>query len=384
MWTSSFLAYLCNYSSTVFVSELDNNDAQLGRTYEDLLVEIVRRIRLREDFVSFRCVCRSWKSVAVEENFRYKSIQLPWLLLPPQKCSHVRDFYLISNKGIYRKVILPESIARNCYSSKGWLITIAPDLSMSLVHPFFHVENNSLKPHLQIKPPHIKTIKNWVKLKTLKIYVYFIWKFILSSSPLSTSDYTLMIIYGGTGKLAYFRPGDKAWNILDLEYGYFWDVVYYHGRFYAINSLSELKTYHISSGKDNTSTKVEKVSQLPLPGWLLDKAYIVESGEVKNLGNRALFLGHSSSLSIEASEATGCKPNCIYFTDDCVEKYVEERNGGGKDMGIYNMEDGSVTPFFIVVYVTMLSIDINIQDIDSDSCELSKVAADLLGLRLYS
>ncbi|KAJ0032043.1 hypothetical protein Pint_14711 [Pistacia integerrima] len=69
---------------------------------EDLLVEIVRRIRLREDFVSFRCVCRSWKSVAVEENFRYKSIQLPWLLLPPQKRSHVRDFYLISNKGIYR------------------------------------------------------------------------------------------------------------------------------------------------------------------------------------------------------------------------------------------------------------------------------------------
>ncbi|KAJ0089451.1 hypothetical protein Patl1_14846 [Pistacia atlantica] len=170
MWTSGFLAYLCNYSSTVFVSELDNNDAQLGRAYEDLLVEIVRRIRLQEDFVSFRYVCRSWKSVAVEENFRYKSIQLPWLLLPPQKCSHVRDFYLISNKG------------------------------------------------------------------------------------------------------------DKVWNILDLEYGYFWDVVYYHGRFYAINSLSELKTYHISSGKDNTSTKVEKVSQLPLPGWLLDKAYIVESG----------------------------------------------------------------------------------------------------------
>ena len=43
--------------------------------------------------------------------------------------------------------------------------------------------------------------------------------------------------------------------------------------------------------------------------------------ELKSLGNRALFLGHYSFVSVEASDFSGCRANCIYFTDSYPDKY---------------------------------------------------------------
>ena len=42
---------------------------------------------------------------------------------------------------------------------------------------------------------------------------------------------------------------------------------------------------------------------------------------IKSLGTRLLFLGHNSSISIDASTNFHCKSNCIYFTDDFPESY---------------------------------------------------------------
>ena len=38
--------------------------------------------------------------------------------------------------------------------------------------------------------------------------------------------------------------------------------------------------------------------------------------KVDNLGDRALFVGDNSSISLSAPSFNGCKANCIYFTDD--------------------------------------------------------------------
>ncbi|KAK3228070.1 hypothetical protein Dsin_007932 [Dipteronia sinensis] len=63
--------------------------------------------------------------------------------------------------------------------------------------------------------------------------------------------------------------------------------------------------------------------------------------EIKYLGYRVLFLGYNSSFSC-ASHLCDCKPNSIYFADDYCE--FEEKDGGvGKDMGIYSLEDQSIT-----------------------------------------
>ena len=74
--------------------------------------------------------------------------------------------------------------------------------------------------------------------------------------------------------------------------------------------------------------------------------------QVKNLGNRSLFLGDNSSLSVEVLDISSLKPNCIYFTDDCQMLYAVSEffpEGGGRDMGIYNLQDGSIEriePYF--------------------------------------
>ncbi|KAL3724938.1 hypothetical protein ACJRO7_030015 [Eucalyptus globulus] len=68
--------------------------------------------------------------------------------------------------------------------------------------------------------------------------------------------------------------------------------------------------------------------------------------EVKNLKNTSLFLGWNSSFSLEINEKHHIKSKRIYFTDDYLESSRHTKNGGGKDMGIYHLEDGKIEPHF--------------------------------------
>ncbi|TXG50158.1 hypothetical protein EZV62_026033 [Acer yangbiense] len=60
--------------------------------------------------------------------------------------------------------------------------------------------------------------------------------------------------------------------------------------------------------------------------------------KIEDLGDRILFLGHNSSISVSA-RLSYCNPNSIYFA---IDHYEPE---GYNDMGIYSMEDGSVAPY---------------------------------------
>ena len=59
--------------------------------------------------------------------------------------------------------------------------------------------------------------------------------------------------------------------------------------------------------------------------------------KVDSLGDQALFVGDSSSLSLTASSLSGIKPSCIYFTTrfdsiDDLPLFHCTHNGGGFDM----------------------------------------------------
>ncbi|KAK3227485.1 hypothetical protein Dsin_007347 [Dipteronia sinensis] len=339
-----------------------------------LLVEIGHWIVLYTDFAAFRRVCTSWRSAVPEQNFK---LRMPWLLLPPKICSDLRNF-VIPPQGVTRRTLLPEANGKMYFSSKGWLITIAQDLSINLLHPFSRY---------QIKLPHIKSFDNWRSLDmSAKTYVFFIQKVVLSSDPLLTSNSIVMVIHGDRGVLAYSKPGDKTWTTINTWRGKYFDITYYEERFYAINSHGKIMVCDV---RGNNPTIAQEVANMPynIPRW--EKAYIVESSgrllvvtrdgvalrpikkwssqttygnygfkvyevdlstnnwtRIKDLGNTTLFLGHNSSMSIE-SDGVYAKPNKIYFTDDCVEAYWFKKKGGGKDMGIYNIEDGSIEPYLL-------------------------------------
>ncbi|KAK3225756.1 hypothetical protein Dsin_005618 [Dipteronia sinensis] len=142
----------------------------------DVLEEIVKRINLYENFVTCSCVCTPWRSAATKENFnnRFRSNQMPWLMLSPEEgnIDHLRSFYSLS-RGKSNQIVLKEASDHKCFSSKGWLLTINKKLNISLLDPFsrFHIEL-----------PHMNTFGDWVDdnepLRKCAMFInkcFFIW-----------------------------------------------------------------------------------------------------------------------------------------------------------------------------------------------------------------
>lgn len=64
-----------------------------------------------------------------------------------------------------------------------------------------------------------------------------------------------------------------------------------------------------------------------------------------------MLVGDGDSVFVEeASKFPRLEPNCIYYTDDYWEGYLtiafERGRRGEKDMGIYSLEDGAITPCY--------------------------------------
>ncbi|KAF8412272.1 hypothetical protein HHK36_000233 [Tetracentron sinense] len=353
--------------------------ANWSELQKDLLGFIAKRLITYEDFVAFSGVCSSWRLVAMNVNFT-RSIGIPWLMLV-QKDSDTRRFFSLS-KGLVHERTLTETRDTKCWGSQGWLITIGEFLNINLLNPLTR---------LQIQLPHQCTFKDkdlgHSSFHTQKFYII---KAILSSSPSCTSNYVVMVIHSEKSKLAFARPGDKTWTTINSRFARFSDVAFFRGQFYAINLSGAVVACDIEGPNPAKARLVAKASR-KLIGFYMKlrrNLYIVESSgellvvsrvltksepveisrtiyyqtigfrvfsldlvkrkwaEVKSLGERALFLGDSSSMSIVASHYLGCQPNCIYFTDDSYGYYSYYSDGGGKDMGIFNMEDKSIKPHY--------------------------------------
>ncbi|CAL5361572.1 unnamed protein product [Camellia sinensis] len=350
----------------------------------DVLILIVNRVDSFEDFVAFGGVCTSWRSVAVKQNFNTSSPQLPWLMLSEKEeeeeeeeegiNNNMREFFSLS-KGMIHKVPLPEARGKRCFETLGWLVTITKDGEMGLLHPFSR---------LQIGLPHQTTFK-YFHQHPMDL-VDFVFKAVLSASPSLTPNYVLMVIHGAAKHLGFWRPGgDNSWTVIETRDSPYEDVIYYKGQFYALNNQGSIFVWDVGGPNPTVARKVGGIKSELLRCM---QPYMVESGgellvvarcvihpgddtdptyettsfkvyevdlskearwqEINNLGGRALFLGHSASISVDASRFfPAIKPNCIYYTDDYMDMYtypVDNNPGGGKDMGVYNLEDGSKEP----------------------------------------
>ncbi|KAK2664019.1 hypothetical protein Ddye_002593 [Dipteronia dyeriana] len=271
----------------------------------DVLEEIARRIKLPEDFVAFSGVCSSWRSAASKENFRFRSSLVPWLMLPPKQQGTIFAVSLASQNACLVRIIYQMPMAIN--------VTLPKVGFWSLI----------------------------------KIGACF-----------------------------------KTWITIDSGgHGYF-DMIYYKGKFYVIDGFGGITAIDIISDNAVVDKQIANLPHKLLAIDFLEKqsagkllevvrngvqpigsvsygTYVFQVLEVdlstnkwsqfKDLGNRALFLGDNSSFSVEVSDISNIKPNCIYFTDDCQEMYYDLPKGGGKDMGIYNLQDGSIEriePYF--------------------------------------
>nr|GEV94752.1 cytochrome P450 [Tanacetum cinerariifolium] len=134
-----------------------------------------------------------------------------------------------------------------------------------------------------------------------------------------------------------------------------------------LNGLVELVTHlHVTNDSDKWTCFVSDskdfsikamrihISKTPSETYLTKRfllfAYDLKDttwSRVKDLGQKTLFVGHSLAFWVE-DPTWVIKSNCIYFTDDVDFLYAGSRHGGGGDMRIYHLSNGTIEPHFTV------------------------------------
>lgn len=197
-------------------------------------------------------------------------------------------------------------------------------------------------------------------------------------------EYGLMMIHI-RGRLALWRLGEEKWSLIDdgAEKSHFDDVIYYKGRFYAIDykgrivviDADSLKATELASpvhGSRGTHKHfVESFGELFLVDKYLDDElqifcndysdivadvpdypvhfevfkFIEEEQKwdwVSDIGDRVLFVGGDRTFSLSSTDFPGFKGNCVYFTQDCFCEEDDDRPGF--DAGIFDLEERIAGP----------------------------------------
>ncbi|KAF2310164.1 hypothetical protein GH714_007006 [Hevea brasiliensis] len=211
---------------------------------------------------------------------------------------------------------------------------------------------------------------------------WFIKKVVLSSSPLKASNFVAMTILNQTGDLAYCRNGNQSWTIIENARSFCEDVVCFNGFFYAVNKSGQIAICDVTSDSPEVSFietprqaggdmqyLVSSADELLLVTRYLDLEFEVDHPDrqqyimyrtirfevfrldwsgprwvrVRSLGDKVLFIGENTSLSLSATDFSGCMGNCIYYTDDYSDTNYDG-HFGEHDLGIFKLLDGSIEP----------------------------------------
>nr|GEY16898.1 hypothetical protein [Tanacetum cinerariifolium] len=359
--------------------------------WSDMLPEVLgiiahKHITFYEDYPFFAGVCKSWHSAAIQQASSYysngPSSRLPSLMLAEKsEDDEFRELFLLLNKSI-RKIRLPQINGKVCMSSCGWLATVGDDYVAQLINPF-SCETINL-PKVDTFPKFVKTSKWYFGIRKLLLLHN-------NKSSCSLALPLVVILWGCIEKLGFCRPGDSKWTpVQGGVHSRIYDITYFNGRVYTFDSMSYIRACDIYG---ENPTELVEVASLPVDVYNkyagnnhFPQAYILglddderkrllvvirkiketlcgktyktwcfqifeydletrKWSEVKDLGNKTLFVGYNSSFWIEDTTSV-IKGNCIYFTDDVLVWYLETKNGGGRDMGIYHLADGTIESHF--------------------------------------
>ncbi|PWA97372.1 hypothetical protein CTI12_AA009460 [Artemisia annua] len=353
--------------------------------WSNLLPELLDKIAHKhivfyEDYHPFTRVCNSWLSTTKGRYSNGPPSRLPSLMLTEKKDDEeFRELFLLSNDTI-RKIRLPEAFGKLCMSSCGWLVTVGDDHASQLINPLSREIFNL---------PKIDTFPEFLELSE---WDNGIRKLVLVTNNPSSLP-LVVVLWGCSGKLGFCWPGDNKWTAVDKGWGgKMLDITYFNGRIYSFDCNFHIRACDVYG---ENPTRMVGVSRLPVDIYAQDKelggAYIIglDDGtrkrllvviregvlddiqdelceetyktksfqileydlaskrwsKVKDFGGKTLFVGYSSSFWIEDTTRV-IKSNCIYFTDDVFVMYRGSKNGGGRDMGIYHLRDGTIEPHF--------------------------------------
>ncbi|XP_009802340.1 F-box protein SKIP23-like [Nicotiana sylvestris] len=306
------------------------------------------------------------------------AVAVPLLMLAEEEEKKgIREFWDLS-KGVTYSMNFPELVGKCCFGVgfPGWLFTADEQGHMNL----FHLFSRSL-----INLPDMDMLEGFDYEVEKGHCTQYVEKAVISSDPLiSKEDYVLALIQGSPRTFAFWRPGSKSFTSVSQivpERAYS-DIAWHDGQFYGVDFEGNVIVFDFRSGDYPTSVRVIR-SEIPPEVIDGNQVYIVYSmgellvinrdgayedddtgiygakqfhvykindidssySEVKDLGDRALFVGNSATVVVEQL-AHGIKGSHIYYTDDCKDTYFSLEQGGGKDMGVYNLLDGTIVPHY--------------------------------------
>ncbi|KAL5721522.1 hypothetical protein ACHQM5_005159 [Ranunculus cassubicifolius] len=189
-----------------------------------------------------------------------------------------------------------------------------------------------------------------------------------------------MVVYAAQSKLAIARPGDQSWTPIPTETrARVDDAIFFRGQFCSIHRRGNVTAFHIDSSPPSAVAMIcdfkdlYSVGKYYLVEWLGNLLLVTRNfsrynkepfyetkrfevymydfdnnawEEVRSLGQHSLFLGFNTSVSMLISDYSPFKKNCIYFTDNYTMGYCGNDAEGGRDMGVFNLDDRTIEPHY--------------------------------------
>ncbi|XP_048128329.1 F-box protein SKIP23-like [Rhodamnia argentea] len=342
--------------------------AEWSQMPEDLLEFIARRLDTQFDVLRFRSVCSSWRSSVAPSPSPSRRGQFP--ILPSDGISDAAREFRLSRRTIF---LLGVPRSRDETFACGWLVKVKEDVprSTNLLNPLSRCPFTSL-------PEDFPRVLDLMNLRVLELgheYVlqdmgyrpfgndgHLHMKKVVFLCLDSGNDFALLTIHV-SGQLAMFKSGEKRWSIIQDMPSPYDDVILFKGEFYAVDGTGRTVVVGLDLGVTLIAQSnwgggkkflVESVGELLLVNMYLRfrrertvrfKVYKLdrekkEWNEVKDLGDRVLFLGDDCTFSASAADLRTCKGNRIFIADN----REVERALRSPGIGVYDMKSGIIGP----------------------------------------
>jgi Protein of unknown function (DUF295)/F-box domain len=256
----------------------------------DILEEIAEKLR-HNDLTHFGAVCKSWRSVYLENILRLpKDLPLdlchprpfgtPILLLSCRMNSDSREYVSLHDGTANRQIFLPEAANKwICGSDWGWLILVdIRGVEVCLYNPL--TRSKIQLPSLDTFPELIGDY-GFVD-QTPRDCFRLINRAIISSNPTSNpNDCVVMAIVGFVHHLYFCKLGDNKWTKAVGSPCAIQHVVYYEDKFYAITQYGLMVSY---DGKNpNSESHVVAFGPIELPSDRCIRYLVVSEGNLLQL-----------------------------------------------------------------------------------------------------
>ncbi|KAJ1695726.1 hypothetical protein LUZ63_012424 [Rhynchospora breviuscula] len=260
----------------------------------ELLKAILLKLIESTDHLRFCCVCRSWRDAGKSHPVPTSSI--PWLHLPQDLISTVLKFYSLSENRIYEIPFPDVYYSHVIGSASGFFLVVGYgwNAKVMIINPF-----TGTRAHLPYTPR-------------------------LSTNPVW--DYSGSVIVAGLGKgcgdfggVAYCRPGDHTWTIIeslshcrDIN-----EIVYKAGYFHlleyrASEAVAEPGNNHSGDIFVNYNFNNKYISWISVffnPNDLEEPSW----SKVADIGNYALFYGNKLRILSKVSRDSGLRNTVVQY-----------------------------------------------------------------------